>query len=595
MQLLEAPAPDELRGWRVHSWVMVLAGLRGVTETFFIEPTTGTAHPTDWDQYLGIESIWNHMNYYINVQYDTIGENQKYKFEIGKTSQWEYIFPGQDLHDPPRTPPMMAKSADLRSLLQSIAYQDEILEEKNFDLPFSWSLPLKINRYDYDRRFPTGKRVRRYKYTIVEDFCRYLNPDGMVRRITVHYDLKCENVWYIKEKFEDRADLMDSKFFHKETFTVIETFKVGRDDFVREHRYHAHNLGADQWHVIVYEPGKRVDELYKREAGNQFLKNYYQNRSDKKKFTGFTFGPRGNITERLAQPNSRAIEEIVEEFDRDPDKPAADDVASVTFSTWSDEISLQYHTPENRFYGSTRDFIKPPNWWDETQVLQWSPELHSNFELDQFAKPKTELQLYQQLMSLMDIEAQLRNCCRLIEKEVGKFLQVRAKEKSKENQLVKSFLQADEDDTIRARRVQEKAQRRAAVLLKKSDILKDYLEPIICSLGLDKVTNKKQAVRVKEDCMLALKDRLLTQAGYIKENFQKERDILVNTQQMYKSNFTTMTAQDVQDFRDFMVKHMFTAHILEQRLAHLKTHALVQYQELFDRLRQDPRLEPYLI
>ncbi|GFR69591.1 coiled-coil domain-containing protein lobo homolog [Elysia marginata] len=72
-----------------------------------------------------------------------------------------------------------------------------------------------------------------------------------------------------------------------------------------------------------------------------------------------------------------------------------------------------------RFYGSTRDFIKPPNWWDETQVLQWSPELHSNFELDQFAKPKTELQLYQQLMSLMDTEAQLRNSCRLIEKEVS--------------------------------------------------------------------------------------------------------------------------------------------------------------------------------
>ncbi|RUS91562.1 hypothetical protein EGW08_000677 [Elysia chlorotica] len=472
---------------------------------------------------------------------------------------------------------------------------DDIPEEKYFDLPFSWSLPLKVNRYDYDRRFPTGKRVRRYKYTIVEDFCRYLNPDGMVRKITVYHDLKCEKIWYIKEIYEDRLDLLESKFFHNETCTVIENFQPGRRDFVREHRYHAHNMEAEGWHIFVYEPGKRTDEMYKREAGKTYLKNYYRDRSDKKRFTGFAFGPRGNITERLALPTSRAIEEIVEEFDRNPERPAADDIATITYSTWSDEISLQYHTPENRFYGSTRDFVKPNNWWDDTQVLQWTPDLHSNFELDQFATPKTELQLYQQLMSLMDTEGQLRNECRLMEKEVAKFLETRVKEKNKENQLVKSFLQADEDETIRANRLREKAQQRAAAILAKSDVLKDYLEPIICSLGLDNVTNKKQAVRVKEDCMLALKERLVNQAGYIKENFETERVILENAQLMYASHFPTMSLQDMQDFRDFMVKHMFTAHILEQRLAYLKVHAVVLYQELFDKLRQDPRLEQYLI
>ena len=78
--------------------------------------------------------------------------------------------------------------------------------------------------------------------------------------------------------------------------------------FLPEHRYHAQNMGPEHWHVIVYEPGKRTDELCKREAGKTFLKNHYQDRSDKKKFTGFTFGPRGKITERLALPSSRPIE-----------------------------------------------------------------------------------------------------------------------------------------------------------------------------------------------------------------------------------------------------------------------------------------------
>ncbi|GFO44803.1 dynein regulatory complex subunit 7-like [Plakobranchus ocellatus] len=387
---------------------------------------------------------------------------------------------------------------------------------------------------------------------------------------------------------------MDSRFFHNDTRTVVETFKSGRDDCVIEHRYHAYHLSAEHWHVIEYEPGKRVDELYKREADKTFLKNYYKDRPDKNRFTGFTFGPKGNITEKLALPTSRPIEEILQEFDRNPEVPADDDIATVTFSTWSDEISLQYHTPENRFFGSTRDFIKPSNWWDETQVMQWSPELHSNFELDQFAKPKSELQLYQMLMSLMDTEVQLRNNCRLMEKDVGKFLQIRSKENSKDDQLVKSFLQADEDEVIRSARLKEKAQRRAAAILKKSDDLKDYLEPIICSLGLEKVSNKKQATRVKDDCLLALKERLITQAGYIKDHFEMERNILEKTQLWYRDNFPTMSTQDVQDFRDFMLKHMFTAHILEQRLANLKVYAVARYQELFDTLRQDPRLEPFL-
>lgn len=47
---------------------MVLKGSRDIDETFFIEPTTGVAHPTDWEEYLGIESLWNHKNYYINMQ-----------------------------------------------------------------------------------------------------------------------------------------------------------------------------------------------------------------------------------------------------------------------------------------------------------------------------------------------------------------------------------------------------------------------------------------------------------------------------------------------------------------------------------------------
>ena len=67
-QELELPEEDCLYGLRVHSWVLVLQGKRDVSESFFIEPLTGLAHPVDSANYLGIESVWNHCNYWVNMQ-----------------------------------------------------------------------------------------------------------------------------------------------------------------------------------------------------------------------------------------------------------------------------------------------------------------------------------------------------------------------------------------------------------------------------------------------------------------------------------------------------------------------------------------------
>ena len=64
----EAPPPDVYHGLRFHCWVLVLSGKREVAQSFFIEPTTGEDHPLDWDQYLGIETLWNSKNYWVNMQ-----------------------------------------------------------------------------------------------------------------------------------------------------------------------------------------------------------------------------------------------------------------------------------------------------------------------------------------------------------------------------------------------------------------------------------------------------------------------------------------------------------------------------------------------
>lgn len=63
----QSPA-DPLHGLRVHCWVLVLSGSCSVQENFFIDPLTGKSHSTDDVTFLGIESVWNHRNYYVNMQ-----------------------------------------------------------------------------------------------------------------------------------------------------------------------------------------------------------------------------------------------------------------------------------------------------------------------------------------------------------------------------------------------------------------------------------------------------------------------------------------------------------------------------------------------
>lgn len=55
---------------RVHAWVYVNAGSREMKESLFIEPTTGRAYSMAVSPYMGVESVWNHHNFWVNLQVD---------------------------------------------------------------------------------------------------------------------------------------------------------------------------------------------------------------------------------------------------------------------------------------------------------------------------------------------------------------------------------------------------------------------------------------------------------------------------------------------------------------------------------------------
>lgn len=64
----EVIEPDPFEGKRAHCWVLVLAGKREVSADIFVEPTTGKVFPTSASPYYRIESVFNHRNFWVNMQ-----------------------------------------------------------------------------------------------------------------------------------------------------------------------------------------------------------------------------------------------------------------------------------------------------------------------------------------------------------------------------------------------------------------------------------------------------------------------------------------------------------------------------------------------
>lgn len=67
-QELEKAPPDELYGWRTHAWVLLLPNDDDITEPIFVEPSTGVSYPTSTDVYTSIESVFNHINYWVSTK-----------------------------------------------------------------------------------------------------------------------------------------------------------------------------------------------------------------------------------------------------------------------------------------------------------------------------------------------------------------------------------------------------------------------------------------------------------------------------------------------------------------------------------------------
>ncbi|XP_018867850.1 dynein regulatory complex subunit 7 isoform X2 [Gorilla gorilla gorilla] len=541
----EKAKPDALHGLRVHSWVLVLSGKREVPENFFIDPFTGHSYSTQDEHFLGIESLWNHKNYWINMQ-DCWNCCKDLIFDLGDPVRWEYMLLGTDKSQLSLTEEDDSGIND-EDDVENLGKEDE---DKSFDMPHSWVEQIEISPEAFETRCPNGKKVIQYKRAKLEKWAPYLNSNGLVSRLTTYEDLECTNILEIKEWYQNREDMLELKHINKTTDLKTDYFKPGHPQALRVHSYKSMQPEMDR--VIEFYETARVDGLIKREETPRTMTEYYQGRPDFLSYRHASFGPRvKKLTLSSAESNPRPIVKITERFFRNPAKPAEEDVAERVFLVAEEHIQLRYHCREDHITASKREFLRRTEVDSKGNKIIMTPDMCISFEVLEILKLREEEEAAHTLtISIYD---------------------------TKRNEKSKEYREAME------RVMHEEHLRQVETQL-------DYLAPFLAQLPPGEKLTRWQAVHLKDECLSDFKQRLINKANLIQARFEKETQELQKKQQWYQENQVTLTPEDEDLYLSYCSQAMFRIRILEQRLNRHKELAPLKYLALEEKLYKDPRL-----
>ncbi|XP_075366366.1 dynein regulatory complex subunit 7 isoform X2 [Mycteria americana] len=585
---VEKPKCDPLYGLRVHAWVLVLPGKREVPETFFINPFTGNSHSTMDEHFLGIESVWNHRNYWVNMQ-DCWNGCKDLIFDLGDTIRWEIMLSRSN------KPLQLLPGAEEEKELSHRDMDDKEKEEEDmsFDMPPSWVAPIQISPREFETRCSQGRKVILYKKAKLEKWAPYLNGNGLVKRLTIYADLDCTEVVEVREWFKNREDMLDMREVNKQTQLTKEYFSPGHLLGLKAHTYTL--LEPETEHTMVFYNEARVDGLQKRVENANEMTEYFVGRDDFLRVRHMEFGKRGKkiqLAGSRTDLNSRPIVQIKECFHRNLEKPADEDVAERIFLITEETIHLTYHLKDKYITASRKDFFKVVERDRKGNEIIMTPEMCITYQAGSSEKDKKLLHLYKLLQELTEEEKQLKQQVQQSEAEILNILKIRENEET----TVKLSVSIYNTERNKKRRQQYEAMMNTMEdeLPGQEEQYLDYLAPFLIQIGHREKMTKGQALCVREDCLTDFKHRVIDKANIIQARFEKAVEELQKKDQWFQENQNQLSPEEEDDFLTGYSETTFHIHILALRLNREKQTAPQKYLALEEKLRKDPRLAEHL-
>uniref|UniRef100_UPI0037E7DD64 dynein regulatory complex subunit 7 n=1 Tax=Semicossyphus pulcher TaxID=241346 RepID=UPI0037E7DD64 len=569
---------DPLRGLRRHCWVLVLSGSRSVRENFFIDPLTGNSYSTDDDNFLGIDSVWNNFNYYVNMQ-DCRNGCANMVFDLDDLNLWEPVLFGATSRKQLILEALKKKETRRMMTIN----KDEEEQPRVFEMPRSWVSCINITKKDLENRWPGKKKVTQYRRAKLERFAMNLMSDGLITRMTTYKDLDCTEAVSVKEWYQHRKDNLQEREVNMVDNVTTERFKHGRRFHLLFHRY------TDTEREMEFSRA-RVDDLVRRVESPGEMTEFFEGRSDLLYKRHTFFDPhKSDGTDDL---NDQWLLKVVECFHRNTSKTAHEDVAKRVFLWAQRRIEITYHLEDQRVIPSKRSFIKPRESTEAEKAEEFRPDMVSGFQVDPSEKPLTALSMYEMLKALQKDEEEVVLQVKQSKQEVQDIVACRQQEEGVTELFISPWTSAG---VAKARSQRRELERLAAEeqqwLQEKKD---DFLAPLLIRLDNPKTLNSEEAKQLHQDCLAKFKQRLVEQANLIQERYEKDTRELQRKQQWYQKNQLTMTENQQEEYQTYCIEKTLRIQVTKKRLSMHKAAAPQRYSDLDKKLKHDPRLAPLL-
>eukprot|EP00056_Hartaetosiga_gracilis_P007514 m.109159 g.109159 ORF g.109159 m.109159 type:complete len:864 (+) comp12728_c1_seq1:62-2653(+) len=575
------PAEDELSGLRVHSWVLVLPGKRGVVEPCFIEPTTGLTLFVDDPNYVGVESVWNSKNYWVNMQRCEFGLKDML-FDLNDTSHWEYILP-----------------------------LDDDVGGAKVDVPTSWVEELSVSLSAYELRCPNGMRRVQLLNETVEVFAEYINKDGLVRRVTLFDNEELKNVRKITNTYKHRKDKLVK---YTQTFPVLQNdtamdfnrnsnedededdefvvssyeYENGHPFKLKQHSFATDDSGTVVKRTFLFFDDARVDGLKERtHIGDEMIREVFAGRNDRLQMRETTFVGENNARRVgfVDEQQENEVEFILEKYNKDPILPAHKCIDEIIY--YSEDIQIKFHRSASDVSAATLDLEKPQI-SEKQEVKPIVRENVSHFTPKTTNEELKNFQLYDWLQKCLKMESAAKKSVKMSLKETEAIID-RVDADNEVIDLHISFYDTMRNEKSRIARAQkERAAREAAEHQARQ--AEDYLAPYLVKVedpnNIDSVTAAWLKDQVMNDLTRSLKKRF----HYIEEECAKESKALETKTLWFKQNQSTLSNEEEKEFAKFRNESLFRLNILQKRLAEHKERTPRISMEMEHRLRSDERL-----
>ncbi|RKP01424.1 hypothetical protein CXG81DRAFT_12047 [Caulochytrium protostelioides] len=600
---------DPLHGMRVHAWVLVTAGKRDIAESFFLEPTTGRVVRIDDSRYLGIESVFNSRNVWVNMQVCFNGLNNM-SFDLADNSKWEFVLmdsnpmnrggggsssSGNGVASGNANGTAESDLATARAHAAAHAAGDGGETTDDLDNPMdtlqSWVAALTISKHDFDMCCPMGFKVTVHKDCKEETFVPYHRKDGLIKRLTFMKASDAAEAPIVYSFYTNRRDQLAVRIAWPQVNRIEDHFRPGRPHGVRMIRTEDGDIVETR-----FTPATRPDALLRRVMRGDKVMEWYRPLAP----LGFTGLSHPDRLPDLMEDPELPIVKMTEHFARS-DKGVHDaNIEKITYAIKQERVTVRMHRASGMVVPDLREYKKPQP--EETAVGQWSdvpvyfcarmtpPSQITRATVAPGGGAHTPpLSIaYAALRQLLKREAACLSHFKNTVSEMGELAATRSNEEADVVLVVAA------DDVLHRPGATNPNGGGAhgkddAVSLAAVDFLSPFLvhAPPLPASGQYK---REDAIAIRDAFMAYTKERHVEKAQVMALRLESVSQAYGQRQTHYARNAERMLPEETEQYVAYCHEALFRIAILERRLNKFKKSVPKLLQQAEERARTDPRL-----